>query len=267
MLFGACNGTDMAVFDHAFIHELGIGRFPHASRVVREHCLARAIPVELYTIKRIQRRQLKLTAQSFICGDMDCMHGAMKQLGIPLPSPIYFPQSLTRYLHRAIWQDTVGGLRSRLEHDGRSVFAKPAGRAKLFTGRVFAGGSDFYHLGVTSHREPVWCSEVVSWLSEYRVYVIGQDVVAVDHYAGDATVTLDRSVIAEAVTAYRRSGEAPAAYGIDFGVLATGETALVECNDGYALGAYQIAAPTYAELLFERWRELVSLSAQDAAKQ
>ena len=99
------------------------------------------------------------------------------------------------------------------------------------------------------------------------MYVVGQDIIAVDHYGGDATVVLDRSVVAEAVITYRRSGEAPAAYGIDFGVLATGETALVECNDGYALGAYQIAAPLYAELLFERWRELVSLSAQDAAKQ
>jgi len=255
------------MFETAFIQEQGNGRLPHESRLVRECCLTGGIPIQLYTIKRIHRRQLPLTLRSFICGDMDCMHGAMKQLGIPIPPPVYFPQSLVSYLHREIWPDTVGGLRSRLEEDRRPVFAKPAGRAKLFTGRVFAGQSDLYHLSTTSWREPVWCSEVVSWRSEYRVYVVGTDIVAVDHYGGDATVELDRSIITEAVIAYRRSGEAPAAYGIDFGVLATGETALVECNDGYALGAYQIAAPLYAELLFERWRELVSLSAQDAAKQ
>jgi ATP-grasp domain, R2K clade family 2 len=254
------------MFETAFIQEQGNGRLPHESQLVRECCLTRGIPIQLYTIKRIQRRQLPLTTRSFICGDMDCMHGAMKQLGIPIPPPIYFPPSLQRYLNRAIWQDTVGGLRARLQDDRRSVFAKPAGRAKLFTGRVFAGDSDLYHLSSTSWREPVWCSEVVSWQSEYRVYVIGQDIVAVDHYGGDATVTLDRSIITEAITTYRSSGEAPAAYGIDFGVLATGETALVECNDGYALGAYQIAAPTYAELLFERWRELVSLSHDHTTK-
>ena len=248
------------MFETAFIHEQGNGRLPHESKLVRECCLAGGIPIQLYTIKRIQRRQLPLTPRSFICGDMDCMHGAMKQLGIPIPAPVYFPQSLVGYLHREIWSDTVGGLRSRLEEDRRPVFAKPAGRAKLFTGRVFAGQSDLYRLSTTSWREPVWCSEVVSWRSEYRVYVVGQDIIAVDHYGGDATVVLDRSVVAEAVITYRRSGEAPAAYGIDFGVLATGETALVECNDGYALDAYQIAAPLYGELLFERWRELVSLS-------
>jgi len=247
------------MFETAFIQEQGNGRLSHESQLVRECCLARGIPIQLYTIKRILRRQLPLTVQSFICGDMDCMHGAMKQLGIPIPPPTYFPPSLEGYLHRAVWQDTVGGLRARLEHDRRPVFAKPAGRAKLFTGRVFAGQSDLYHLSTTSWREPVWCSEVVSWRSEYRVYIVGQDIIAVDLYGGDATVALDRSVIAEAVATYRRSGEAPAAYGIDFGVLATGETALVECNDGYALGAYQIAAPLYAQLLFERWRELVSL--------
>jgi hypothetical protein len=249
------------MFEIAFIQEQGNGRLPHESQLVRECCLARGIPIALYTIKRIQRRQLPLTLESFICGDMDCMHGAMKQLGIQIPPAAYFPQSLVGYLHRAIWQDTVGGLRAKLEDDRRPVFAKPAGRAKLFTGRVFAGQSDLYHLSSTSWREPVWCSEIVSWRSEYRVYVVGQNIVAIDHYGGDATVALDRSVITEAVIAYRRSGEAPAAYAIDFGVLATGETALVECNDGYALGAYQIAAPLYAELLFARWRELVSLSA------
>jgi hypothetical protein len=32
------------------------------------------------------------------------------------------------------------------------------------------------------------------------------------------------------------SGLAPAGYGIDFGILSTGETALVEVNDFYSLG-------------------------------
>src|SRR5215470_11746634 len=104
------------MFETAFIQERGNGRLPHESQLVRECCLASGIPIALYTIKRIQRRQLPLTLRSFICGDMDCMHGAMKQLGIPIPSPVYFPRSLVGYLHRAVWQDTVGALRARLEH-------------------------------------------------------------------------------------------------------------------------------------------------------
>jgi len=63
-----------------------------------------------------------------------------------------------------------------------------------------------------------------------------------------------------ALAAYPDSGEAPSAYDIDFGVLASGETALVEANDGYALGAYQICGHDYTDLLFTRWEELLSMA-------
>jgi hypothetical protein len=248
------------MFETVFIQEQGNGRLLLESQLVRDYCLKQGIETRLYTIKRIHRRQLPLTSRSFICGDMDCMHGAMKQLNIPIPAPTYFPNSLRAHLHRRIWQDTVDGLRARLELDSQPVFAKPAGRAKLSTGRVFSGAADFYHLGTISRREPVWCSEVVFWLSEYRVYVIGEEIVSVDCYSGDANIALDQSVLADAVANYRRSGEAPAAYAIDFGVLSSRESALVEASDGYALGAYKISSAAYSELLFSRWRELISLS-------
>lgn len=64
-------------------------------------------------------------------------------------------------------------------------------------------------------------------------------------------------VAESAVAVYLRSGTAPSAYGNDFGVLANGETALVEANDGYALGAYDIDADRYTELVLRRWSELV----------
>jgi hypothetical protein len=251
------------MFETAFIQEQGNGRLIHESRLVFDYCLRQGIAAQLYTVKRIRRRQLPLTARSFVCGDMDCIHGALKQLNIPVPAPLYFPPSLKPYLHRNIRTDTIGGLRAKMEYDAKPVFAKPAGRAKLFTGRVFSGVTDLFHLDTVSRNEPVWCSDVVAWLSEYRVYVVGQEIVSVDFYAGDSGVKPDQSVIDEAVANYRRSGEAPAAYGIDFGVLSTGETALIEANDGYALGAYEISAEAYSELLFARWRQLISLNKDD----
>jgi hypothetical protein len=62
---------------------------------------------------------------------------------------------------------------------------------------------------------------------------------------------------------HRASGIAPSAYGIDFGVLSTGQTALVEANDGYALGAYEIAEEPYTDLLFTRWKELLGSRKSD----
>lgn len=88
--------------------------------------------------------------------------------------------------------------------------------------------------------------------------MIGTKVVSIDHYAGDASIPIDLATLETALAAYRESGEAPSAYGIDFGVLKTGQTALIEANDGYALGAYQIGADAYTDVLLTRWNELVS---------
>lgn len=245
------------MFEMAFIQEMGSGRLDHESGLIRDHCLRIGLPVSLYTQKRMQRRQLPLTSRSFVSGDIDCMQGAMRQLGIPVPAATYYPISLAPYLHRRVWLDILGNVRTRIDEGGRPLFVKPASRAKLFTGRVFSHRGEFYHAGGASWREPVWCSEVVSWQSEYRVYVNDAEIVSADHYEGDAGVPLDLDIVARAIADHRRSGEAPVAYGIDFGVLTSGQTALVEANDGYGLGAYQIGSAAYAGLLFARWSQLL----------
>lgn len=245
------------MFDRAFIETAGNGKLGHEQTLVRSECERRGLPVELFTVKRIHRRQLPLTRQCFVCGDMTVMQGAARQLGLELPPPDDYPACLTPFLQRRVWRSTVGSIEEQIHAGGREVFAKPAGRAKAFTGRVFSTFDDLRFLGVVSRREAVWCSEVVEWRSEYRVYVVGQDIVSIDHYAGDPAVPLDRAVVEAAASAYRNSGAAPAGHGIDLGVLQDGRTALVEVNDGLALGAYQIAASTYTDLVFARWAELM----------
>lgn len=246
------------MFDVAFIEKRG-NELALEERLVCEVLEQRGVPVQLYTRKRIDRRDLPLDSRSFVMGTTPSMHGAMKQLGIEVPPPSDYPSALHHLLHRKIWSSTLGEIEARVS-DGLNapVFVKPADQLKNFTGRVFESPGDTYFLGRTSRRQKVWCSEVVQWRSEFRAYVVGVDVVGLDFYQGDAEVRPCEQTIAEAVRAYRSSGEAPAAYGIDFGVLATGETALIEANDGYSLGAYQIAAAPYADVLFARWAELMA---------
>ncbi len=225
--------------------------------MVRDACLRRDIRVELFTRKRIDRRQLPLDTRSYVFGDVDCAQGAMRQLGIAVPVPDYYPDVLAPYLHRRIWRERLGDLRTGIEPGGRPIFAKPALRPKLFTGMVFSGPGDFYFANGASRNEPVWCSEVVEWRSEYRVYVMDGQILSIDHYDGDPSVAIDRVVVERAIADLAGSGLALAGYGIDFGVLATGQTALVEANEGYALGAYGIDGDLYAALTFARWRELL----------
>ena len=69
--------------------------------------------------------------------------------------------------------------------------------------------------------------------------------------AGDVPVVLG-------ALAQLGSGESTAGYGVDFGVLSMGETALVEWNDGFSLGAYGLDKALYTELTVARWNELTA---------
>ncbi|MFF2556818.1 ATP-grasp domain-containing protein [Nocardia sp. NPDC058058] len=244
------------MFSTAFLQYSGSGPMRHEEALLSEGLRRRGIPVRYYTIKQMHRRTLPLGPGVLIAGDMDAMHGALRQLGIPIPAPDDYPDVLREFLRRAVRLSTLGEVERALEIGALPpTFVKPAERRKSFTGAVCYSERDVSHFGPVSRRQRVWCSEVVSWIAEYRVYVADRRVLAVDLYSGDESAALDMSVVEAAIAAYQPV--APSAYGIDFGVLANRETALVEANDGYALGAYAIAADDYTELIMRRWRELL----------
>lgn len=85
------------MFSTAYLHELGNGRLRIEETMLKAEFERRDVPVELYTIKRIQRRNLPLSATTFIAGDMDAMHGAMDQLDISIPAPDDYPSCLSAY--------------------------------------------------------------------------------------------------------------------------------------------------------------------------
>ncbi len=255
------------MFSSAYLQFSGRGPLRHEEQLLKAECDRLGVPVILYTRKNIERRNLPLSRETFIAGDMPAMHGAMRQLGIDIPEPDDYPLSLRSFMHRRVWKSTLDTVEQGISMNmGAPVFAKPAERRKSFTGRVFSSYADFSAVGSVSRRQEVWCSEVVSWRSEFRVYVIGERIVGIDHYAGDPGVPLDRRVIDDALAAYRQAGETPSAYGIDFGVLTSGQTALIEANDGYALGAYKIEARPYTELVMRRWAELLERSGLQEAR-
>jgi hypothetical protein len=93
-------------------------------------------------------------------------------------------------------------------------------------------------------------------LSEYRVFVIRGNIVGTKHYAGDSSIDVDESIVNQAIELLEQSSQKTAAYAADFGVLATGQTAVVEWNDGYSLGSYGLDRAIYTDLLITRWCEL-----------
>jgi hypothetical protein len=112
-----------------------------------------------------------------------------------------------------------------------------------------------------SGRQPVWIAEPVRFVSEWRAYVAGGqllDLCLADH-GGDANAMPDQTIIEDALQRLTAQRGTPAGYVIDFGVLETGETALIEMNDGFSMGAYAGVSPdAYWAVTVSRWAELVA---------
>jgi hypothetical protein len=204
---------------------------------------------------------------SFIPGDVpvgsvEFVGEMMRLLRIQPPSGLSYPEALAPYLRRSVTRQRVGDL-----NPGADVFVKPV-LVKQFTGFVLRAGltiGDYDEHDLEQLRAmlalgeetEVYTSEVVEFLSEWRFYVRGRKVIGFARYDAEGTDDApepDLKVVEEAV----RRFEGPAAYAIDFGVLASGETALVEVNDAWAIGLYGrcLEPRAYLEMLATRWDEL-----------
>ncbi len=182
---------------------------------------------------------------------------ALRANGITIPPAHNYPAPLRKpmYLHRPIYETTLCDACARAE-GGERLWIKPAGHQKSFP----PGHPGFVKAPPDT---AVFCSIPVTWLSEWRYYVTDGRVVwshRYDLHGVDDAPEPDREVVGRMVAEYQNSGAAPAGYALDAGVLGDGHTALVEVNDGYALGFYGPVATkravAYLSLLINRFSEL-----------
>ncbi len=173
----------------------------------------------------------------------------LRQLGIErVEDEIEYPESLRPFLKRRVWQST---LQKVIREQELNVFIKPV-QTKLFKGKVVRHFRDF--IGLRYEDEiPIWCSEVVELITEWRCFVRYGKLIDVRRYTGRWDSQLDSDVVQAAIAAFDAQ---PAAYGLDFGVNAQGEHYLVEVNDGHSLGTYGTWPIAYAKFLSARWAEL-----------
>jgi len=130
--------------------------------------------------------------------------------------PDYYPEFLKEHLHRKVWRADKWPL-------GARVFIKPADRHKRFDGFITSGGYRKKKKG------PYWCSEVVTFMNEWRYYVSDGKVMIAEWYQGDEVNEPDPP---------RLEFDLPDNFcgALDFGTLKTGQLALVEANAPYACG-------------------------------
>lgn len=231
-------------------------------RLGREELLVRDVArehgrtVELASLSQIQRRKVMAQPGIVVVGAVPFVKAALRALGQDLPVPNPYPLPLRTYLRRPVEIRPMKDALARIER-GTPSFIKPADRWKSFTGCVPADGRDV-RLNGASRSQNVWVSAPVRFVSEWRAYVLHGEVSHLAWYDGNRELRPDEQLIARAVQEYVGSG-APVGFVIDFGVLDSGETALVEANDGFSIGAYEGVSPLlYARLVSLRWQQLAA---------
>lgn len=192
------------------------------------------------------------TPNDLIVGGVGTIVRKLKGYGIQIPEYDY-PEELSRFLGRRIWNDTMAGVLSKQEQ--WPVFVKPV-RDKAFVGFVLRSEKDIAGRRQIRPDEPVLCSEPVSFDTEWRAFVRYGKIWDVRPYRGDWHRHFDPEVPEQAVKAFK---SAPAGYAIDIGVTEKGQTLPVEINDGFALGCYGADPVQYARTLSARWCELVGI--------
>jgi len=217
-----------------------------------------------YTWPQLRDGEIELTRDALVVGGILPVRTAVERLGYHPPENVDYPESLKPFLCRTVTRSTIREAH-RLCVDDRvdpPKFIKPVTGHKEFDGHIIACYRDLIRTAGWLQQAPdteVWVSDVVEWKSECRYFVNRGQVVGVGHYKGDPLTLPNGHVVRHAVREYEASGEAPVAYTIDFGVLQSGDTALVEVNDGFAFGVYGLNALKHARMLEDRWSQMVDL--------
>lgn len=189
--------------------------------------------------------------EDIIVAGMMVTSSYLTDLGIE-PAVINYPESLHKYLGRQIWTTPVKNLDKQLI----PYFTKPLSE-KMAPGMVIRSLDDLDVYNILDKDSVMLCSEPVDFVSEWRFFVVNRQLLGSSFYKGDSALKCNSNVVLAAINEYI---DGPANYAIDFGVTNDGRTLLIEVNDGYAIGCYELEDVLYARFLKARWDEIVRIN-------
>lgn len=182
-------------------------------------------------------------------GTVEFCRAWMARCGIQEPEPLDFPEPLRRFLGRKVERFEA------YEQAPEGLWVKPV-RTKAWDARV-KGSED--PLAADIPEGPVWASEPIGLVAEWRVYVLeGREVGFGRYDDGEAEAEFCRKALGEMLEAFSESGLAPRAYALDLALGSDGKTRLMEATDAWAIGHYKgsCSPAAYAEMLAARWEEI-----------
>lgn len=217
--------------------------------------LARDFKVKSYEWLDLLNGLIPLTRTSLLVGGVDSVRLALKYIGCIAPSPLNIPGQLEQFSGRLIQHLTVREIRASFAEDRSPLFIKPATVTKQFPAQIVGSLHELDLLDFSDNVE-LFTSDLVSFVSEWRFFVLRSSILGVSYYTGNWSNYPDVRVVQSAVEAYHST--APVAYALDFGVTDDGRSLLVEVNDAWALSSYGLSSCFYSELLEARWIEMMN---------
>ncbi|MFV8386640.1 ATP-grasp domain-containing protein [Vibrio parahaemolyticus] len=219
------------------------------------HATLEQMPTAYFTADSLNEDMVR--SCSLLVGSVECYLKALDMLGIPEIQPDYYPDCLQSFLGRNVWEGTVLDVKQAVAR-GETLFTKPRIHWKSFDGQIVKPGMEDNPLRDFSDDYPVWLSETVEFVSEFRCYVTNSKLIACCQYSGEEDAQPALNCIERAIrTLELQSVNLPASYSIDFGLTAGGETLLVELGDGFSVGLYRgLPKEEYFRFLKARWDQL-----------
>lgn len=198
---------------------------------------------------------LDITKQTMVYGGIGIVRKAFTRLGVPQPTVGEMPPSeVLEFYGRRIWATTMTEVRQGYE-DNKFFFIKPLREHKAFSGHVTSPSISTLALTARFPNDfEILASEIMHFEAEYRLFIHNGKILGSRFYRGDFRRTPDYTVADRFLVAIQNP---PVAYSLDLGVTDNGRTHVVEINDAFSLGDYGMPPTAYAQMVIDRWCEIV----------
>ena len=114
-----------------------------------------------FEIKEVEKPE-NLEQDSVVLGSIQFVYNALENMGFSTPAPLDYPDVLSDFLGRKVWESTINTIANHPEQ--WNVFVKPKGLTKKFTGKLIKNITDLRGMGNINGDIPVWVSEPVTFL-------------------------------------------------------------------------------------------------------
>jgi hypothetical protein len=170
------------------------------------------------------------------------------------PEPIDFPESIINsgLLNREIVSMKLNDFVDSFKRTKKPMFVKPV-QTKLFDGALISKEENLSYLRLENC--DVLVCEPIEILSEHRVYVHNKKAIYSCNYCGNFRINPNFDYIDKLIEAYKNQ---PISYTIDVAVLKDGSMTVIEFNDFWAIGGYGLYCVDYAQMLHDRYFEIIN---------